>query len=51
MKPGDEPARQLEAIFEEDLKLAKEVNLEQWKKRPGLHKLRDFFAYLFNEQM
>ena len=44
-------ASQLEQIFEDDLKLAKERKLEEWRKRPALHKLHDFAACLFNEQL
>ena len=44
-------ARELEETFERDLKDAKAVDLEQWKKRPILHKARDFVWFLFNEQM
>jgi cardiolipin synthase len=48
----DEPiARELEATFERDLEHATEVHLEAWKRRPALHKLRDFGAFLFNEQL
>lgn len=44
-------ARELEEIFERDLKHATEVKLEEWKKRPIRHKLLDFSLYLFNEQL
>jgi len=44
-------ARELEETFERDLKDAKEVHFEEWKKRPVGHKARDFFFFLFNEQM
>ena len=44
-------ARELEETFDDDLKHAKAVNLEEWKKRPVLHKLRDLTMFLFNEQM
>jgi len=44
-------AAELEAIFEADLKHATERNIEEWKRRPVLHKLKDFSAFLFNEQM
>lgn len=44
-------AHELERIFEDDLKHAKQVDFEQWKKRPVLHKLKDFGAFLFNEQL
>ncbi|HEX6096460.1 MAG TPA: cardiolipin synthase [Thermoanaerobaculia bacterium] len=44
-------ARELEETFEKDLKDATPVDLEHWKKRPATHKLRDFFSFLFNEQL
>ncbi len=44
-------ARELEETFEKDLKDAKEVNLEEWKKRPVTHKMQDLMFFLFNEQM
>ena len=44
-------ARELEETFTRDLEHAKEVHLEPWKKRPVTHKLRDFFSFLFNEQL
>jgi cardiolipin synthase len=44
-------ARELEETFERDLAHAKEVHFEPWKKRPVLHKLKDFTAFLFNEQL
>ncbi|HEY0139829.1 MAG TPA: phospholipase D-like domain-containing protein [Thermoanaerobaculia bacterium] len=44
-------AQELEATFERDLAHAKQVAFEQWKRRPALHKLRDFAMYVFNEQM
>ncbi|HYC58667.1 MAG TPA: cardiolipin synthase [Thermoanaerobaculia bacterium] len=44
-------ARELEETFERDLAHAQEVHFEPWKKRPVLHKLHDFTAFLFNEQL
>jgi cardiolipin synthase len=44
-------ARELEETFEKDLQEATEVDLEKWKRRPVTHKLRDFFSFLFNEQL
>ncbi len=44
-------ARELEETFEKDLKDATPVDLEQWKHRGVTHKLRDFFSFLFNEQL
>jgi cardiolipin synthase len=44
-------ARELEETFERDLAHAKEVHLEPWKHRPWSHKITDFSAFLFNEQL
>lgn len=44
-------ARQLEEIFETDRKHATERTLEEWIRRPVLHKLQDGAAFLFNEQL
>jgi cardiolipin synthase len=44
-------AKQLEEIFEQDSKEATEVHFDEWKRRPVLHKLRDFFSFLLNEQL
>jgi cardiolipin synthase A/B len=44
-------ARQLEETFTEDAKTSTERNLEQWKKRHVLHKLKDGSAFLVNEQL
>jgi cardiolipin synthase len=44
-------AEELEAIFEKDLAHATKVELEPWKKRPVLHKVRDFVSFAFNEQL
>lgn len=44
-------AGQLEEIFERDLAHAKKVELAAWKKRPISHRLVDFSAFLFNEQL
>ena len=48
---GEDMARQLEEIFEKDLKHADEKKLAEWTKRPWLHKLRDGGSFLFNEQL
>ena len=47
----DDIALELEAIFERDLADAKPVDLREWKRRPWGHKLIDFCAFLFNEQL
>ena len=44
-------ARELEETFERDLAHAKEVHFEPWKKRAWTHKITDFTAFLFNEQL
>jgi cardiolipin synthase A/B len=44
-------AQELEKTFEEDLKHSTQAELEKWKKRPVLHKLKDFTLFLFNEQL
>ncbi len=44
-------ARELEETFERDLEHATAVDLEKWKRRPMLHKLTDFSAFVFNEQL
>ena len=44
-------ARELEETFDRDLKDSKEVDLEAWRKRPALHKMKDLLFFLFNEQM
>jgi cardiolipin synthase len=42
---------ELEEIFEKDLQHATERHLDDWKNRPALHKMRDFFSFLLNEQL
>jgi cardiolipin synthase A/B len=44
-------AAELERIFEEDLKLSRQRTIEEWQRRPATHKLLDFTAFLFNEQL
>ncbi|HVS33471.1 MAG TPA: phospholipase D-like domain-containing protein [Thermoanaerobaculia bacterium] len=44
-------AAQLEAIFRQDREHAVERHLESWRRRPILHKLIDFTAFLANEQL
>jgi cardiolipin synthase len=44
-------AKQLEALFEEDQKVCKEVDARQWNSRPAMHKLQDHFWYLWNEML
>lgn len=44
-------ARRLEEIFERDLNDCAEIDAASWARRGSLHKLRDHFFYLFNEQL
>jgi cardiolipin synthase len=44
-------ARELELIFERDLKDCVELDLESWSRRGVFHTLKDHFFYLFNEQL
>jgi phosphatidylserine/phosphatidylglycerophosphate/cardiolipin synthase-like enzyme len=44
-------AEELEQTFEADLKHATKVELGPWKTRGAMHKLTDFGAFLFNEQL
>jgi cardiolipin synthase len=44
-------ARELEEIFERDLENCVELELETWSRRGTLHKMKDHFFYLFNEQL
>jgi cardiolipin synthase len=44
-------ARELEETFERDRQHATEVHFHEWKRRPVAHKLRDFSAFVFNEQL
>ena len=42
-------ARQFDALFEKYAARAREVKLEEWRKRGWLHKLHDNAAYLLND--
>ncbi|HEX7705180.1 MAG TPA: phospholipase D-like domain-containing protein [Thermoanaerobaculia bacterium] len=44
-------AQQLEATFAEDVVNARERQFDEWSGRPILHKLKDFSAFLVNEQL
>ncbi|HEX8620246.1 MAG TPA: phospholipase D-like domain-containing protein [Thermoanaerobaculia bacterium] len=44
-------ARELEQIFEDDLRHSTAVELAPWRKRSSLHKAIDLGAFLFNEQL
>lgn len=48
---GDRIARELEEIFEQDLKNSTQQTLEGWKSRTIGHKLKDFGFFLINEQL
>jgi cardiolipin synthase len=43
-------ARQMEATFFEDLKLAQEIRLEEWRRRGWMEKAKERVAVLFAEQ-
>ncbi|MFZ2491342.1 MAG: phospholipase D-like domain-containing protein [Thermoanaerobaculia bacterium] len=47
----DRLAQQLEDIFEEDLRHARERHADEWEKRSVAHKLRDGLSFLVNEQL
>ena len=42
-------AAELKAAFENDLKSAAEIKLDDWIARPWTHKLRDALSYRMNE--
>ncbi|MGV3742665.1 MAG: phospholipase D-like domain-containing protein [Burkholderiaceae bacterium] len=44
-----ETTAQLDGIFEKYAKDAKEIKLEEWRKRPWTHKLKEHVFYLLNE--
>ena len=44
-------AKEIEAIFERDLKDCVELERESWSRRGTFHKIKDHFFYLFNEQL
>ena len=44
-------AAELERTFEADLQHAEQKHLDEWQRRPLLHKLRDGTSFLFNEQL
>jgi cardiolipin synthase len=44
-------AGELEETFARDLEHATERHFDEWKHRPALHKMRDFFSFLLNEQL
>lgn len=44
-------AGELETIFREDLEDCIEQRLDEWQRRPALHKLQDGVAFLFKEQL
>ncbi|MDA8384061.1 MAG: phospholipase D-like domain-containing protein [Betaproteobacteria bacterium] len=44
---GRDFGRQMEAMFEHDIKESRQVTLSQWEKRPFRERFREFFARLF----
>src|ERR1051325_2146265 len=44
-------ARQLEKIFEEDLKYSKNITYEDWKSRSVFEKMTELFAFPIKEQL
>ena len=44
---GRDFGRQMEAMFQDDLKSAREITREDWKKRPALDRVKETFAYSF----
>lgn len=44
-------AQELKAAFENDLKRAKELTLDQWRRRPWYSRLIDWFAYQVHDQL
>lgn len=44
-------ARQLIAAWEDDLRFAKRIDLEEWRRRDWWHRLKDRLAYSINEQL
>ncbi|MHB0971147.1 MAG: cardiolipin synthase [Thermoanaerobaculia bacterium] len=44
-------AGELRAAFEDDLRHSREWKLADWKKRSLTHRVKDRFAFLFNEQL
>jgi cardiolipin synthase len=44
-------ARQLEEIFDRDLRHCRRCTLDEWKRRSLVHKFKDFSLYLVNEQL
>jgi cardiolipin synthase A/B len=45
----EKTAQRLDAVFERYVPRAKEIELEAWKRRGVVHKLKDHAAYLINE--
>jgi len=45
----DALAQRLDAVFEQYVQRAKEIDLEQWTRRGAWHKLKDNAAYLLND--
>ena len=43
-------ANELETVFEKDLEQAKEITLQEWRKRPWWHRIFEQLTYLLEEQ-
>ncbi len=48
---GGDFASEMEALFERDLEQSKEVVIEEWRSRPLLPRLREWFAHLFRRYL
>jgi cardiolipin synthase len=48
---GEEFARKLEAIFERDAKVCKEVDAKEWERRGWVPRVKENFFYLWNEML
>ena len=48
---GGDFASEMEALFESDLEQSKEVVLEEWKRRPLLPRIMEWFAHLFRRYL
>jgi len=48
---GNDFASEMEALFERDLEQSKEVVLEEWRRRPLLPRIKEWFAHLFRRYL
>jgi cardiolipin synthase A/B len=44
-------AAELRAAFLRDLEVSRPIELQQWRRRSSLHKLRDWASYRINDQL